>query len=546
MEETMNEMIFYHGDILTMEEDVCYVPAVYIKDGWIIKTGTIEELKLIAGVNTKYIDLEGRTLMPAFLDPHGHFTGYANSLLQVPLEEAVSCEEIGKKISEYITKNQIAPGIWVFGKGYDQNQLPGNQHPTKELLDAAAPDNPVVIQHASGHMGVFNSLGLKELHISSETECPDGGRIEIKEDELTGYLEENAFVEYLKRVPMPSVGDLFNVFQTAQQHYAAYGITTAQEGMMPDLMADIYHMLLEKNVLKLDIVGYVDSASSGQLFNLFPDGKPEADGLRHSKYDRHFRLGGYKTFLDGSPQGRTAWMREPYKNAENGYRGYPALSRKQLTEQVYRAYQEGRQILAHCNGDAAAELYLSVLKEVQDEEKRRNQHCKNIRPVMIHAQLLGRDQLPKVKECGVIPSFFVAHVYHWGDVHLKNFGEKRASYISPAASAEREKICYTFHQDAPVIAPNMLETIWCAVNRRTKQGILLGKEERVSIWSALKAVTIYAAAQYSEEKEKGSIRSGKRADLILLNQNPLKTDPEALREIQVLETYKDGECIYHK
>ena len=163
---------------------------------------------------------------------------------------------------------------------------------------------------------------------------------------------------------------------------------------------------------------------------------------------------------------------------------------------------------------------------------------------MIHAQLVGRDQLPRLKALGMIPSFFVAHVYHWGEVHVKNFGLERAEHISPAGTACALGIPFTFHQDSPVIRPNMMETVWCAVNRRTKTGRLLGEEERISTLEALKAVTVYAAYQYFEEDRKGSLAVGKAADFVILGQDPLTADPMALRDIPVLETIKDGRTIW--
>ena len=167
-----------------------------------------------------------------------------------------------------------------------------------------------------------------------------------------------------------------------------------------------------------------------------------------------------------------------------------------------------------------------------------------LRPVMIHAQLLGRDQLPEVRRLGGIPSFFVAHVYHWGDVHLENLGPGRAEAISPAGSAAEQGIPFTFHQDAPVIRPDMLETVWCAVNRVTRQGRVLGREERVDVRTALEAVTVHAAYQYFEETDKGTLAPGKQADLVILDRDPLAVPQEELRDIRVLETWKDGVPIF--
>ena len=246
-------------------------------------------------------------------------------------------------------------------------------------------------------------------------------------------------------------------------------------------------------------------------------------------------------FLDGSPQGRTAWMREPYQGAPHGERGYPILTDAQVEEKLTRALREGRQILAHCNGDAACLQYISAYQQARRKEK-----GPDIRPVIVHAQLLPRELLPLIGELGMIPSFFVAHIYHWGDVHCKNFGIERASGISPAASAGKRGIPYTFHQDAPVIQPDMLETLWCAVERRTKRGVLLGLQERVPVWDALKAVTIHAAYQYFEEEKKGSLAPGKLANLVVLSGNPLTVQPEELRKLQVLQTIREGEILYQK
>ncbi|MEG2389226.1 MAG: amidohydrolase family protein, partial [Clostridia bacterium] len=200
------------------------------------------------------------------------------------------------------------------------------------------------------------------------------------------------------------------------------------------------------------------------------------------------------------------------------------------------------QILAHCNGDAAAAQYLNAVGQVAAE----NPHMKDLKPVMIHAQLLGRDQLAQMAALGMIPSFFVAHILHWGDIHEKNFGFDRAQFISPARSALDAGVTFTFHQDAPVIEPDMLETVSCAVNRRTKSGVLLGETERISPLEALRAVTINAAYQYGEEDRKGSIKPGKNADFVILSGNPLTVPPEEIGEINLLETIKNGNSVYRR
>ena len=525
----MGKQLFYNGTILTMEPEL-YVEAVLVEDGVIVSTGSREELENMFSEEDERVDLKGKTLMPAFIDPHSHFSAYANSLLQVPLEECMTFEEIIDKIRDFIKKNEVPAGKWIVAKGYDHNSLNEHAHPDCKVLSEAAPENPVMIQHKSGHVGVFNTMALERLGVTEETKAPAGGVIEKKDGKLTGYMEETAFMKYQKEVDMPSVEELMEAYKKTQEIYAAHGITTIQEGMMVDQMAPMYQALLQSGMLKLDIVGYVDANSGGKLFEIFAD---------HCKeYRGHFKIGGYKIFLDGSPQGRTAWMRTPYVGGD--YYGYGTMTDEAVYAAVTRASAEGYQLLAHCNGDAASEQYLRACEDAVEH----GAMSRAERPVMIHAQLVGVDQLPRVRQLGMIPSFFVAHVYHWGDVHIANFGRERAAEISPAASALQEDILFTFHQDSPVIEPDMLETVWCAAKRETKQGVILGEMERVPVLEALKAVTIHGAYQYFEEDTKGSIQAGKRADFVVLDGNPLEVEVDDIRRLNVLATYKDGVKVY--
>ena len=317
---------------------------------------------------------------------------------------------------------------------------------------------------------------------------------------------------------------------TGAKTLAAAGGVSANRLLRRELVP-LYQALLADGSLKLDVVAYGDPEGAEAARQAFPESVRQ--------YHRRFKLGGYKMFLDGSPQGRTAWLRRPYQG-EQEYRGYGTLTDAEVLDMVRRAGTDGMQLLAHCNGDAACAQYLAAL----DAAAREGVDLAALRPVMIHAQLLGRDQLPEVRRLGVIPSFFVAHVYHWGDVHLENLGPGRAEAISPAGSAAEQGIPFTFHQDAPVIRPDMLETVWCAVNRVTRQGRVLGREERVDVRTALEAVTVHAAYQYFEETDKGTLAPGKQADLVILDRDPLAVPQEELRDIRVLETWKDGVPIF--
>ena len=254
------------------------------------------------------------------------------------------------------------------------------------------------------------------------------------------------------------------------------------------------------------------------------------------RYDHRLKIGGYKIFLDGSPQGKTAWMKTPYQTGSGNDAGYGTMRNEEVLFAAKKAVENQMQLLAHCNGDAACEQYLCAAEKTPGIAK--------IRPVMIHAQLLQPEQMDAVKNCGMIPSFFIGHVFYWGETHIQNFGFARAEKISPAASALKKGILFTFHQDSPVTEPNMLETVWCAVNRITKTGKVLGTDEKIPVLEAIRAVTINAAYQYFEETEKGSLSPGKTADLVVLDQNPLKTAPEKINRISVVRTVKNGQTIF--
>lgn len=523
----MSSKLYYNGSIITMDSNKSF-SAILVKDGKIEKVGEEKELSSYIDSTTEKINLNNAFLMPSFIDAHSHFSGYAMSFLQVPLEESTSFEEIKERLISHRSRNKIPNGQWIIAKGYDHNNLIEKSHPTLELLDEAAPDHPVVLQHQSSHMGVFNSYALKVLGVTPDTESPSGGVIQKNHGQLTGYMEENAFIEYFQKVPSPTVEKVAKAYELAQNRYASYGITTIQEGMFMPQLLPFYKNLLETEGLKLDLVAYVDAKEIKELKRALP--------WSQDCYYRHLKLGGMKIFLDGSPQGRTAWLRKPYEGSENDC-GYPTLTENQVEEFVQLAINEKTQLLAHCNGDAAAEQYLKALLKYGKRSS-----C--LRPVMIHAQLLATNQMGKVKKAGVIPSFFAAHVYHWGDVHIENFGMDRASKISAAKSALKFDIPFTFHQDAPVIEPDMLETIWCATNRLTKKGVSLDAEA-ISVKEALKAVTINAAYQYFEENLKGSITPGKLADFVVLSENPMEVPKEKIRDIKVLATFKEGKCIYH-
>ena len=509
--------IYINGDFITLENNE--IEGIAIENDKILKTGSKEEILKLASNDTEIINLNGKTMMPSFIDAHSHIFALAKQLLEVSVEDVKSIEDIKNKLIEYKKQNQTDD--WIIVNGYDNNALLEKRHITKQEIDEIFPNNPVIIENKSRHNGIANSKALQEVGITEKSQNPEGGRIIFS----TGFLEETAFINSLKKVPLPKKANIITSFRKAQEIYASYGITTAQEGAVTKELAEIYKLLASQNNIFLDIALYMDANSLDETEKITKD--------YMQNYKNNLKIGGIKIFLDGSPQARTAWLRTPYEG-EAEYCGYGTMKNEELDKILQIAKEKKLQVLAHCNGDKAGEQFINGIKKVDGLE----------RPVMIHAQTLGIDQLKEVKQNNIIPSFFIGHIYYLGDIHIKNLGIKRAEHISPAGSSLKENILFTFHQDTPVIEPDMFETIWCAVNRTTRDGKVLGEDEKISVLEAIKTVTINAAYQYGEEEIKGSLKAGKNADFIIVDKNPLKVAKDELRNIKILETIKDGKVIW--
>jgi predicted amidohydrolase YtcJ len=291
----------------------------------------------------------------------------------------------------------------------------------------------------------------------------------------------------------------------------------------------------ERGLLKLDLIAY----PSYRVMNLL-----EGEYAPSRQYNNHWRVGGVKLGLDGSPQGKTAYLTEPYfkvpANQNADYRGYPTLKQEEVNRYMELFYDKGWHPLVHANGDAAAQWMIDAVALAS-----RKHGIDDRRTTMIHAQTVRDDQLERMRDLQIIPSFFVSHTYFWGDWHRDSvLGPKRAARISPVKSTVDRAMPFTLHNDAPIVPPDMLHLVWSAVNRITRSGKVLGPEQRVSVLDALKGITIHAAYQNFEEGIKGSIEPGKLADLVILAENPLRVDPMLIKDIRVLETIKEGQRVY--
>ncbi|MFM2364239.1 MAG: hypothetical protein RLZZ316_3141 [Bacteroidota bacterium] len=544
---TTADAIYFGGDIITMETDsAVYAEAVAIKDGKIIYVGTKAEAEKLKGDSTVMSDLMGKTLLPGFIDGHGHlfmagFQALAADLLPPPDGKGINIPSLISIGKEWAAKNSAAINQtgWIIGTGYDDAQLKEKKHPTADDLDRVSVDTPVIFVHQSGHLCVMNHKGLQLSGYNAATPDPKGGIIRRKAGSKTpdGVLEETAMIGPIFKL-MGSVDKKGNekIVEAGMKAYSKYGYTTAQEGRASTAACENFKEMAAKNALFMDVYAY-------------PDIQMEYDYMLKNgvqkEYNNHFRIAGVKLSADGSPQGKTAWLTKPYKvpppGTRKNYNGYPAIpDTNELYNLVATAFKNNWQILTHCNGDASADVYIRAVRLATEKYGNNDR-----RSVMIHAQTVREDQLDSMKVLGIMPSFFTMHTFYWGDWHRdETLGKERAYRISPTQSALKRGMIFTDHHDAPVAYPEAIRILSCAVNRVSRSGDIIGADQRISPYVSLKSLTAWAAFQAFEENNKGTLTKGKLADFVILDRNPLKIDPMKLADLKVMTTIKEGKTIY--
>ena len=521
--------------------------AVALRGDTIAATGSRGRIMRLARPGTRVIQLGEQALVPGFIDSHSHATmvgrlsGYAN-LSSPPVGPVTDIASLQQRLREHIAASNLPDGGWALGYGYDDSLLAENRHPTRDELDAVSGERPIAIQHVSGHLVVANSAALAKAGITADSKDPPGGHIRRKagSSEPDGVLEETAAYGVMAqmygsgpRTPIPGL-------LAALDRYAAEGFTTVQDGAAnpADIAAIEAHLAATGQPLPVDLVAFPAFGS------LAKEAQAECRVPVDPAYKGGLRIGGVKFVLDGSPQGRTAWLSKPYLLPPEGkgadYVAYPTVEKYPFMRDVAACIAAKVPVLAHANGDAAIQLLIdSVASEIGEAKV-------DHRTVIIHAQLMTEMQLDQAKMLGIIPSFYAVHPYFWGDWHRKIFGDDRAMRISPIHSAAIRGIPFTIHNDAPVVPPMAMRLMSIAVNRTTRSGFLLGADQRATPMEALQALTINGARQYFEEASKGSITPGKRADLVILDADPRTVDPSRIADIKVIETIARGRTVYRR
>ena len=537
------DVIFVGEHIITMDAGEPAASGVAVRGERIAQVGDRDTVMDRAGPDTRVIELGDRALLPGFIDSHGHFSFTARliefaNLSSPPVGTATNIDDINRLLAQHIADRQIPKGEWVMGYGYDDSLLAENRHPTRDDLDKVSTDHPIVLMHVSGHLAAANSAALAATEIGAGTADPPGGVIRRRPGsrEPNGVLEESAAsVLVFGRLGQIGDGQFLALARRATAYYASFGITTVQDGAASPQDIAALRAAAEKQPFAIDIAAYpFATALPEEAFGSF---------VQDGRYSGGFRVAGVKFSLDGSPQGRTAWLTEPYTErppgAADDYVAYPTIEPAYYKARVAQLIGRDVPVLVHANGDAAIDLMIEGVAEALTDDP-----LPDHRSVIIHAQLMREDQVNRAAELGIVPSYFSAHTFFWGDWHRRSFGERRAENISPTGWALHKGVHFTVHNDAPVVPPDMMRLLWATVNRETRSGHVIGPHQRLNVTQALHAITLGGAYQLFEEDNKGSITAGKQADLVILDANPLSLDPGRLKDMKVVETFSRGQSVF--
>ncbi|MEE4237693.1 MAG: amidohydrolase family protein [Anderseniella sp.] len=538
------DRIWSGGTIITINDASMRAEAVAEKAGRIIAVGSVDEVMKHKGPDTEMINLVGRTMLPGFVDAHGHVMGgglqaLGANVLPPPDGPNADIASLQQTLRDWIEANRdnVSKTNIVLGFGYDNAQLTELRHPTRDDLDAVMTDTPTIIIHQSGHIAVLNSKALEVVGYTAETADPEGGVIQRRagSSEPNGVLEEVAFFTAVPKL-LSSIGaEGAKAFVHAgTELWARFGYTTAQEGRAAPDTSKLIKSVADEGGLKIDVAVYSDVLVDRNYIKTNVS----------SDYSNHFRLAGAKLTIDGSPQGFTAWRDRPYYDPVGtyppGYSGYAAATNDQVINAIDWAFSNGIQILTHANGEKASDLLIASIKAATEKYGPADR-----RPVLIHGQFQREDQVDSYRELNVFASLFPMHTFYWGDWHRDHtVGPERADNISPTGWYTKRGMMFSTHHDAPVAFPDSMRVLDATVTRRSRSNDIIGPAHRVDVMTALKAMTIWPAYQHFEENSKGSIEVGKLADFVILTDDPTAIDPERLDSIKVAATIKQGETVY--
>ncbi|MBT2598911.1 MULTISPECIES: amidohydrolase [unclassified Oceanobacillus] len=540
--------IITNAKIITMNSENDIAGSFSIKFGRVEKIwhSPLPPKEVLNSVKTEQIlDMGGKALLPGFIDTHSHLLMYSLFKNQAncssPLNQSISdiLHQLKLKLKE-ISKND-----WLLGWGYDNTLLKENRHPTRYELDQVSTEVPIMIRHTSVHFAVANTKALEIAGLHKGSKDPQGGHLgRDNESELNGVLYELPALDLVQAViPNPSIEEMTKSIEVGAIDYLAEGITTCTDaGVGLDLGIAEYNAHIQavktlKNPMRMRymILHHILNSefrnkSATELNN---------DIMRET--NNRAKLDSAKLFQDGSIQGFTASLREPYYTKPHE-QGELLHQQKDFEKTLLNFHQRGFRLAIHGNGDRAISSILKGYEYVLSKSPKEN-HLHRIE----HVQTATEDDLDQMKKLDVAASFFINHIYYWSDRHKKYFlGPERTSRLNPLKDATDRDILYTLHSDCPITPISPLFSVWAAVNRISMEQEIFGENQRISVKKAIETMTIDGARLNNDEQNSGSIEVGKYADFIILDNNPFEVDKMYIKNIKVLQTFISGEKVYQR
>lgn len=537
------DLIFFGGDIITVDDAKPFAEALAVRNGRIISVGTENELFQLKGDTTRIVNLEGNTLLPGLIEPHSH--PIASALFYDWIDvSGFNNKDVGAvldKLKDAVKKSQ--PGEWITAFGYDPILTKGLKTLNADLLSEIAPDNPVFIMTQTMHTSYVNYKAFEVAGINKGTPQPGRGSYYVKDEngELTGMLiEAAAFFLFFLTMPQKTLTENRQLLVNQMHRYANAGYTTVGAAgyfpLFPDAVETLRE-IVESDSSLVRICAYTKE----EEFNAGFAEKPFAGNDR-------YRFVGAKFWYDGSPYTGTMLLSQPYLDSdlmqqslgiESGTCGHRILAREQLRDLIQKHHDDGWQVAVHAQGDQAVievlDVYQEVLKNTpRTDHRHRIEHC----------GLFPKDQLKRAFELGVVPSWHINHIHYYGEaLRDEILGSERSEVFMPIATSEKEGLRNSLHNDSPMYPAEPMKLLRTAVTRMTRNNEIIGKKEAISVESGIKALTIDAAWQMFMEDRIGSLEVGKLADLTILGENPLQCNPEHLDKIKIIETYREGRIV---
>lgn len=557
-----NDIIYYGGDILTMNDAQPTVEAIYVKNGKIVATGSKDDILSQKNSRTRVIDLQGKTLMPSFFDAHGHYDLAAvfYSMTDVSGVTYRSSKEVWDRIDAAVKKAKV--GDWVYIYGFDPILTEEVKTPTLPQLDSMAPNNPLVIITKALHVFYVNSKAFSALGITENTPNPSEASYYERDDKgkLTGAIVEQEALEPLRQqIQKDVMADFVKNTEAIMTDYAKMGVTSIVNMGLAANKKTIFslyeHLAASKSKPLFQLLAFIGKLPKRkpnprmfiylrkENFDLLPEKEDNTDDF--------YKIIGIKMWYDGSPYSGSMYLHQPYIQSDftvNGinlspnHTSHSLLKKDELQDWIEKTQAKGYPVAIHAQGDIANDEVIDVFKRIHT-----NGAINPYRHRIEHCMLLPKERLADMKTMTIMPSFHINHVLFYGDFLYKEIlGEERANRIFPIQSTVNAGLPYSLHADMPQFIPNPLVLASTSVNRRTEKGTIFNERERVSVLDALKSITIHAAWQLHMEDKLGSIENGKYADLVILDKNPLRIAPEDLGSVQVLETFVAGNSIWKK